>query len=74
MRPAVIHQRVQIQFVGFGHDEQAWHFAERGVPDADHRAIRHMRDAECTTSSISAGAMFWPPRMISSLMRPVIVR
>ena len=27
-----------------------------------------------TTSSISAGAMFWPPRMISSLSRPVMVR
>src|SRR5215470_9280869 len=27
-----------------------------------------------TASSISAGAMFWPPRMISSFSRPVMVR
>ena len=45
MRPAVIHQRIHIQFVAFRDDEKAWHLAERGVPDADHRAICQRADA-----------------------------
>ena len=46
MRPAMIHQRVHIQLVGFGHDEQTRHFAERGVPHADHRAVGDLRMPE----------------------------